>query len=328
MHCGHFNESGADVKAKQTLFLAILWRLCRRFGRFGKTARRPGVAEGAPAPPEGGAVARIRKETARQAKGAADRRMSDAALAYPDRIGLRRDGDAPRYLLSGGKGAFMPAEDPLGASRLIVATDLDGDPTQARIRQAIPIAESELRDLFAERIAWRNACLRDRRGRSVAARRQERFRAIVLDDRGWRDAPAERIAEAMLEGVRSLGLNWSAPAKLFAARVGLLREAGEDLPDMSDGALLETLEDWLLPFLDGVTSARDWKRLDMRGPLRAMLDHGQMRLFEQPVRPGSRRRSGTASPSTIRGSTRGSRCGCGRCSARGRTRRPAAGRCG
>ena len=210
--------------------------------------------------------------------------MSDAALAalaYPDRIGLRRDGDAPRYLLSGGKGAAMPAEDPLGASRLIVATDLDGDPTQARIRQAIPIAESELRDLFAERIAWRDVCFWDRRGRRVAARRQERFGAIVLDDRVWRDAPAERIAEAMLEGVRSLGLNWSAPAKLFAARVGLLREAGEDLPDMSDGALLETLEDWLLPFLGGVASARDWKRFDMLGPLRAMLDHRQTRLLEQ-----------------------------------------------
>lgn len=240
-----------------------------------------------PHPADRGAVARIRKEAARlarQAKGAADRAMSDAslaALAYPDRIGLRRDGDAPRYLLSGGKGAAMPAEDPLGASRLIVATDLDGDPTQARIRQAIPIAESELRGLFAERIAWRDVCFWDRRERRVAARRQERFGAIALDDRVWKDAPAERIAEAMLEGVRSLGLNWSAPAKLFAARVGLLREAGEDLPDMSDGALLETLEDWLLPFLGDVASARDWKRFDMLGPLRAMLDHGQTRLLDR-----------------------------------------------
>ena len=243
---------------------------------------RPG-----PHPADRGAVERIKREAARlarQAKGAGDGAMSDAALAalaYPDRIGLRRDGDAPRYLLSGGKGAVMPAEDPLGASRLIVATDLDGDPTQARIRQAIPIAESELRGLFAGRIAWRDACFWDRRERRVAARRQERFGAIVLDDRVWKDAPAGRIAEAMLDGVRSLGLNWSDPAKLFAARVGLLRGTDADLPDMSEGALMQTLEDWLLPFLGGVASARDWKRFDMLEPLRAMLDHGQMRLLDR-----------------------------------------------
>ena len=251
-----------------------------------------GMRDAAPADPdradphgaERGAAAHVAGKKPRQSAGASPQGISDAALAalaYPDRVGLRRDGNEPRYLLSGGKGAVMPDGDPLGAARLIVATDLDGDPTQARIRQAIPIAESELRSLFAGRIAWRDACFWDRRERRVAARRQERFGVIVLDDRVWKDAPAERIAEAMLDGVRSLGLNWSAPAKLFAARVGLLREAGADLPDMSDTALLESLEDWLLPFLGGVASARDWKRFDMLGPLRAMLDHGQMRLLDR-----------------------------------------------
>ena len=44
-----------------------------------------------------------------------------AALAYPDRIGLRRKGEAPRFVLSGGKGAVLAKGDPLGAERLIVA---------------------------------------------------------------------------------------------------------------------------------------------------------------------------------------------------------------
>ena len=33
-----------------------------------------------------------------------------AALAYPDRIGLRRRGEAPRFVLSGGKGAVLTPE--------------------------------------------------------------------------------------------------------------------------------------------------------------------------------------------------------------------------
>ncbi|MEL6586469.1 MAG: ATP-dependent helicase HrpB, partial [Pseudomonadota bacterium] len=74
--------------------------------------------------------------------------LSDAqrlALAYPDRIGLRRPGDAPRWLLSGGKGARMEKGDALSSARLIVACDLDGDRTEARVRRALPLSEAELR---------------------------------------------------------------------------------------------------------------------------------------------------------------------------------------
>jgi ATP-dependent helicase HrpB len=60
-----------------------------------------------------------------------------AALAYPDRIGLRRKGEAPRYLLSGGKGAVLRRRRAAGRARLIVATDLDGDPREAQVRQAV-----------------------------------------------------------------------------------------------------------------------------------------------------------------------------------------------
>ena len=44
-----------------------------------------------------------------------------AALAYPDRIALRRKGDAPRYVLSGGKGAVMDDGTPLDARRYPLA---------------------------------------------------------------------------------------------------------------------------------------------------------------------------------------------------------------
>jgi len=204
-----------------------------------------------------------------------------AALAYPDRIGLRRKGDAPRYVLSGGKGAVLPDEDTLAAARLIVATDLDGDPREARIRQAIAISESELRDIFGPRIAWHDICQWDPRERRVTARRHERLGALTLDDRVWKGAPAQAIALAMLDGIRELGLTWSDPARRFAARAALLRAAGHDLPDMSEPALMETLNDWLLPHISGVRTARDWKKFDILIPLRAMLDWPQMQALDR-----------------------------------------------
>lgn len=229
---------------------------------------------------------RLEKATPAKPGGALDP-ADMAALAYPDRIGLRRKGDAPRFQLSGGKGAIMDTGDPLAGARLIVATDLDGNPREARIRQAIQIGESAVRQLFPDQIGWVNVCEWSRRDRRVIARQREMFGAIALDDRIWKDAPSEDVARAMLDGVRDLGLDppRTDAARRFVARVALARDAGHDLPDMSDAALMSTLESWLLPHLSDVRSAEAWKKFDLLGSLRAMLDWSQQALLDQVV-PG------------------------------------------
>ncbi|EIE48703.1 ATP-dependent helicase HrpB [Citreicella sp. 357] len=235
------------------------------------------------------ALDRIRSEARRLASraenGTAHGPAALAALAYPDRIGLRRKGDAPRYRLSGGKGAVLDDADPLAQARLIVVTDTDGNPREARIRQAIQIGESDLRALFADQIGWENSCAWSKRDRRVVARQQEKLGAIALDDRLWKDAPADAVARAMLDGVRELGLALPDAARRFCARVALGRDGGLDLPEMTDAALLDTLETWLLPFLGGVKSAEDWKRFDPLPALRARLDWGQMQALDAAV-PG------------------------------------------
>ncbi|WP_090196092.1 ATP-dependent helicase HrpB [Yoonia tamlensis] len=227
------------------------------------------------------ALAQIKSEIPRLSKGlpkpAVMSLAAMAALAYPDRIGLRRKGDDPRYVLSGGKGAILDAGDPLAGQRLIVATDLDGDNREARIRQAVTITESVLRDTFGDQIKWVDICLWSRRENKVLTRRQERFGALVLDDRNWSDAPDDAIATAMLDGVRQLGLRPSTAANRFRARVALL----DDLPAMDDATLMGDLENWLLPHLGGVRTAGDWKGFDLLPALRAMLDWQQTQRLDQ-----------------------------------------------
>ncbi len=217
-------------------------------------------------------LARIRTEAKRLARGQSGKGPDGigalAALAYPDRVGLRRKGDAPRYVLSGGKGAVMPLGDPLAGARLIVATDLDGDPREAKIRQAAVISEGELREAFEDQIGWQDVCLWSRREGRVLTRRQERFGALVLQDRNWSDAPSADVAVAMLEGVRQLGLLPSAAAQRFLSRARLMPA---DFPDYSETHLMETLEDWLLPHLTGVRTAGDWRAFDLLLALKARL---------------------------------------------------------
>ncbi|WP_420569431.1 ATP-dependent helicase HrpB [Thalassovita sp.] len=243
-------------------------------------------AETRPHPANRGAVERIRTEAkrlSRQTRGEQDMLgpAEMAALAYPDRVGLRRKGDTPRFVLSGGKGAILDDNDPLAGTRLIVVTDTDGNPREAKIRQAIQITESELRGLFADQIHWQEICEWSKRERRVIARKREMLGAVTLDDRIWKDAPPDAVATAMLDGVRDLGIVLSDAAKRFVARVMLVREAGHALPDMSADALMDSIQDWLLPHLSGVKTANGWKKFDLLPALRGMLDWNQMQVLDR-----------------------------------------------
>lgn len=197
-----------------------------------------------------------------------------AALAYPDRIGLRRKGEAPRFVLSGGKGAVLEEGDTLAGQNLIVAVDLDGDQREARIRMAAALDEAELRALYGGRITARDICEWSRREAHVLARRQERFGALVLSDRIWKDAPEDAVARAALEGLRQDGLPWTSAAARLRARIALVEGLGpvDDVSLLADG-------DWLLPWLGRCRTLADLRALDLTEPLKARIGwDGQQRL--------------------------------------------------
>ncbi|MEP1964225.1 ATP-dependent helicase HrpB [Tateyamaria sp.] len=233
-----------------------------------------------------GTIARIKDETKRLKRATTKRAKLDlgeqAALAYPDRIGLRRAGAAPRYVLSGGKGAILPQGDALAGHRLIVATDLDGDPREARIRQAAALSMEGLEALFGDQIKWHNICTWSRRDRAVLARKHRRFGALILEDNPWHDAPDADVAKAMLDGIRELGLKPSRAARRLMARAALM---GDDFPDIKETTLMETLEDWLLPHLMSVRTAADWKSFDILPALQNHLGWDNTQQLDRAV-PG------------------------------------------
>ncbi|WP_137110314.1 ATP-dependent helicase HrpB [Rhodobacter sp. SY28-1] len=206
-----------------------------------------------------------------------------AALAYPDRIGLRRKGEAPRWVLSGGKGAAIAPGLALSGARLIVATDLDGDAREALVRQAVAISEAEVRGLYADRIQWVEVCEWSRREGRVVSRRQERLGALLLDDRHWEAAP-EAVARAALEGVRLLGLPWSPAARRLRARARLAR--GEGWPGVDDVELLASAEEWLLPHLSGVKTEADIRGFDLVTALQGLIGWDRLAEMDRLV-PGS-----------------------------------------
>ena len=244
----------------------------------------------APVIADRGAIAALRTEAGRLRRPAP---RSDGpglspgavlSLAYPDRIARRRPGPQPRYLLSGGKGAVLPEGDPLGSAPMIVAADLDGDPREAMVRLALPVTVVDVRALHADALERVQVCEWSRRERAVVARERLMLGALALEDRRWADASAEAVAAAMVAGVRDLGIEalpWTPAARRLAGRVEWLRGQGAELADFSAEGLTRDVEDWLAPFVGGMTRAADLARLGLAAALDARLGYEGRRTLDR-----------------------------------------------
>jgi ATP-dependent helicase HrpB len=208
------------------------------------------------------------------------------AQAYPDRIAQRRPGGNGQFRLSNGRGAILPATDPLAAADFLAIADLDGDKREARIFLAAPLTLAEIEAAFADRLEKRNTIAWDTREGAVLARRQLRFGELVLREEKLVDPPRDAVLAALLGGIRQAGLSalpWSREVVNWRARVTFLRVAegdGAGWPDLSDTALLADLETWLAPALDGVTRLSQLAQVDIAGALQERLDWERQRALE------------------------------------------------
>lgn len=209
------------------------------------------------------------------------------ALAYPDRIGRRRTGDANRYQLSNGRGASLAQEDGLGQQPWIVAVDLDGKAKEARIFLAAAIDSADLETDLADHIdTVEEARWDDSRG-TVVARRLTRLGALVLREKALPDPGPEQIQQGLLAAVRERGLDslpWNDAARQWQARVRLMRSLEPDAwPDSADTALLATLEQWLAPFLAGVRNWKGLQQIPLMEALQSLLPWDRQQALKQSL---------------------------------------------
>ena len=209
------------------------------------------------------------------------------ALAYPDRIAQRQAGTEARYLLTNGRGALFASPDPLASEPYLVIADLEGGTQWARIDLVAPIGLKDIESLYAGDIVQSEAVAWDDRAKAVLASRQRRLGALVLSEQALSKPDPSSIATALLQGVRRAGLGalaWTPELQQWRARVQFLRRVEGDAatwPDLSDEALLQTLDQWLGPYLEGITTLDRVKRLDLSTPLHAILTWEQQRQLER-----------------------------------------------
>ena len=205
------------------------------------------------------------------------------ALAYPDRIAQARG--RGRFRLRGGGGGWLPETDPLAAAPWLAVADLavgDGD---GRIRAAAAIDRSDVEALVADDLTETTEMRWDNERDDLRVRRMMRAGSLVLAEQDSRPEPGPATVAALLERVRSRGLDqlrWSRSAADLRQRMWFLHSHDpQRWPDVSDSALLADLDDWLGPHLVAATGRADLEKLDLAAVLRSRLDHVAMRDLER-----------------------------------------------
>ena len=209
------------------------------------------------------------------------------ALAYPDRIAQARGG--ARFRLRGGGGAWLPPDDPLAGEAFLVVAELDaagrgssasGKDSRIRLAAALDAADIEAVAAATGATIERTATLSwDQARDDLRARTEHRLDNLVLRETEGPAEPGPAATAALLARARATKmavLGWTPAARalqsraLFAARREPVPPAGQ-WPDLSDAALVASLEEWLVPLLRNASGRADLEGVDMVGVLRRRL---------------------------------------------------------
>ncbi|MCP1198923.1 ATP-dependent helicase HrpB [Notoacmeibacter sp. MSK16QG-6] len=213
---------------------------------------------------------RDRSARARSARALADRLAKSAGggrnatsdmsvgelllLAYPDRLARRRGGHG-RYILANGRGAALDETDPLAGEEWLVVADMTGQARQGRIVAAAALDEVTMRNAMAERIEERVEASFDPESRRLKGRRTTAIGGITLEERTLTIERGPEADAALLSAIREAGLSilpFTEKTESLVARLRWLHDTvGAPWPPMDGAKLLEELDDWLGPFLDG-----------------------------------------------------------------------------
>ena len=199
------------------------------------------------------------------------------ALAFPDRVAKRRSADGAEWASVGGRGFRLDPLSPLAREEWLAVGEVQGSAAGARILSAAPIGESDVLMLFGDRIVeQRSVRFRPANG-GIEALRERRLGAVRLSS-GSDDRPdPDAVVAALTAGVRQGGIDllpWSDGARSLRMRAGFAA-----MEALSDAALIDSLDEWLPPLLQGKRRLSDIDRSQLSAVLDALIGwDGKQRL--------------------------------------------------
>ncbi|MGF6286772.1 ATP-dependent helicase HrpB [Pseudomonas silensiensis] len=196
------------------------------------------------------------------------------ALAYPDRVAQQRRAGGAEYRLANGRAALFAEADSLMKQPWLVIADLGSRQGQReeRIYLAADFDPALFDSVLAEQVRVVDQLDWDEREGVLRAERQRKVGELILSREPLTGLDETARSQALVNLVRRKGLEllpWTPELRQWQARVALLRQLDlsskeqSEWPDVSDAALLKSLEHWLMPYLGKVSRLSHFANLDL-----------------------------------------------------------------
>lgn len=215
------------------------------------------------------------------------------AMAYPDRVAKRRASDGS-YLMRNGRGVMLPRDDSLVTAETLVIANLDAGHRDGRAWLAAAIDRAEIERLFAAQIQHQRSTYWDEKHRKVVARETSTLGRISLTEQQCQLKADDPVTDILLAQVKQQGLALFGEQKAMEAlraRVQTMhRLEGQGdgqgdgqggWPDVSETALLQNLDEWLLPWLDRADSLQQLRQVDLYAAIQSWLGWEKQRRLDK-----------------------------------------------
>ncbi len=205
------------------------------------------------------------------------------AYAYPDRVALSRGEQSHNYQMSSGRAVEFSQHDSLNREKWLVILSAGGQQGRRsdRIFSAARLDETTFKRGFQAQIKQRVGIEWDDREEKLLAQSYEEFYRLRFNHQRLSRIDDEQKRLALVGLLRERGLSilsFSPTLKQWRQRLLLVAEydKGQAWPDVSDEGLLNTVEQWFAPYLQGdllrkLTRLSDFQSLDTSTMLKGLL---------------------------------------------------------
>ncbi|EGR5926028.1 ATP-dependent helicase HrpB [Vibrio parahaemolyticus] len=199
------------------------------------------------------------------------------SLAFPDRIAQQRANQFGRFALANGHGAECRPDDMLGGCEYLVAIDLmRSHSNSSQIHLACELDVNILQTTFDSLFSTKEVVDWDEKKGRLVAEKQRKLGQLVIERVSLPNPGKEKMTQALLTYVRRQGLsslNWTPAAESLLERI---RCAVDWLPEQAwpmfdEVSLLDSLDEWLEPYMTSVASVKDLNKINLVEALNARL---------------------------------------------------------
>ncbi len=199
------------------------------------------------------------------------------SLAFPDRVAQQRTNQFGRFALANGHGAECRPDDMLGGCEYLVAIDLmRSHSNSSQIHLACELDVNILQTTFDSLFSTEEVVDWDEKKGRLVAEKQRKLGQLVIERVSLPNPGKEKMTQALLTFVRRQGLsslNWTPAAESLLERI---RCAVDWLPEQAwpmfdEASLLDSLDEWLEPYMTSVASVKDLSKINLVEALNARL---------------------------------------------------------